>query len=86
MGEQLEVYKKQLTDAVYASLDFALDTTDAEMYTLIDEKLDAFCAAHGVALDIRRKLRRDVFSAIRELDVLQPLLEDPRVTDVKMEA
>ena len=82
MSEQLEAYKKRLTGEVYASLDFALDTTDGEMYALIDEKLDAFCATHGVALDMRRKLRRDVFSAIRELDVLQPLLDDPLVTEI----
>ena len=82
MNGQLEDYKKQLTDTVYASLDFALDTTDGEMYALIDEKLDAFCASYSVPLHIRRKLRRDVFSAIRELDVLQPLLDDPRVTEI----
>ena len=82
MAEQLERYKKQLTDAVYASLDFELDTTDAEMYALIDEKLDVYCSSYGISLDMRRRLRKDVFSAIRELDVLQPLLDDPRVTEI----
>ena len=82
MQKQLEIYKKQLTEAVYASLDFGLDTSDTEMYALIDEKLDTFCVSHGLSLELRRKLRRDVFSAIRELDVLQPLLDDPRVTEI----
>ena len=82
MADQFEQYKKQLTESVYASLDFALDTSDAEMYALIDEKISALCETRGLALDVRRKLRRDVFSSIRELDVLQPLLDDPRVTEI----
>ena len=82
---QTEEMRRQIRDAVYHSLDFSRDTTDEEMYALIDEKIAAG-TSRGVTVDERRRLRRDVFSSIRELDVLQPLLDDPAVTDVKTEA
>ena len=78
---QTEDMRRQIRDAVYTSLDFSRDTTDEEMYALIDEKIAAG-GARGVTVDERRRLRRDVFSSIRELDVLQPLLDDPAVTEV----
>lgn len=73
-------------EEVYGALDFSRETSDEEMYALIDAKIAALSLKHRATLSERRRLRREVFSAIRELDVLQPLLDDPAVTDVKMEA
>ena len=54
---QTEDMRRQIRDAVYTSLDFSRDTTDEEMYALIDEKIAAG-GARGVTVDERRRLRR----------------------------
>lgn len=74
--------RQELRDAVYAAIDFSHDTSDEEIYALIDAKMAAGERMRRLTIAERRKLRREVFAEIRELDVLQALLDDPEVTDV----
>lgn len=75
-------YKRQILDEIFVSLDFSTDTSDEEMYALIDERVSKIGGAGKLTLADRKRLRRDAFAAIRELDALQPLLDDPSVTEI----
>ncbi|MBQ6734611.1 MAG: CpaF family protein [Lachnospiraceae bacterium] len=74
--------RQELRDAVYAAIDFSHDTSDEEIYALIDAKMAAGERMRRLTIAERRKLRREVFAEIRELDVLQALLDDPEVTEI----
>lgn len=52
------------------------------MYSIIDAEIKSFCSDKPLNVIERRRLRKEVFSSIRELDVLQPLLEDENVTEI----
>ena len=74
--------KRDIREAVYAAIDFAQDTADEQIYALIDREMAQGERMRRLTIAERRKLRREVFSEIRELDVLQALLDDPTVTEI----
>lgn len=86
MEKVSDIRTKKVLDEVMASLDRTRDISDDELYAHIDRRIQQYARQGRMTLTERRLIRRQVFSAIRELDVLQPLLDDPEVTDVKMEA
>ena len=74
--------KKRLKEDLLRQMDFTREIPDEEMYERIDEEVLA--ATKGTALDVeaRRRLRTELFHAIRRLDVLQELVDDKDVTEI----
>ena len=58
------------------------DTSDEEIFDLIDELLTAPGRLPHVPLAERIQLRMALFNSVRRLDILQELLDDPSVTEV----
>ena len=58
------------------------DTSDEEIFDLIDELLTASGRLPHVPLGERIQLRMALFNSVRRLDILQELLDDPSVTEV----
>ena len=75
-------HKQTIRNDIYAALDFSHDTSDAQMYALIDRQIASHGLNRSLSLQDRLRLRREVFSEIREYDVLQELLDDPDVTEI----
>ncbi|MBR0091856.1 MAG: CpaF family protein [Lachnospiraceae bacterium] len=74
--------KKSIREAVYGAIDFAQDTSDEQIYALIDREMASGERMRRLTIGSRRQLRREIFAEIRELDVLQALLDDPDVTEI----
>ncbi len=67
-----------------ASLAYELpeETTQEELLELIDVKIHETALQRGVWLEERKEMRKEIFRAMRRLDILPELIEDPGVTEI----
>ncbi|ANU78091.1 CpaF family protein [Blautia pseudococcoides] len=77
----MEVFS-ELRNSLMERLDSMWESTDEEVMELIDRLLMAEGRRLGLNLGQKSALRRELFSSIRKLDVLQELLEDSCVTEI----
>ncbi len=75
-------FKKELACKVRERMDFARDLTDREVEECIDEVLLNEPKAAACPVDVRRKLKKELFDSFRRLDILQIFVEDPSVTEI----
>ena len=80
--ENREERKKRLRERLAESIDYATEKTDAQIQELIDELLTRESKTAPLSLKEREQLRRELFHAIRKLDVLQDLVDDTRITEI----
>ncbi len=74
--------KKELRNRVQEKMDFVKDFTDAEVEDTIDEVM---LEQEGVAVypvEVRRKLKKELFDSLRRLDILQIFVDDSSVTEI----
>ncbi len=74
--------RKELRVAVQEKMSVLKDVSDAEVMAAIDEALLEQEKLRIVPLDVKRRLRKDLFDALRRLDVLQIFVEDPSITEI----
>jgi len=77
----MEVFS-ELRNSLMERLDSMWESTDEEVMELIDRLLMEEGRRLGLNLGQKSALRRELFSSIRKLDVLQELLEDSCVTEI----
>lgn len=80
--EEYERLRADLKQAILERLDYGQTFSNEQVQRIIDEKL---CnGPYACRLDVasRRTLGRELFAAIRGMDVLQELLEDPDITEI----
>ncbi|MBD5521503.1 MAG: CpaF family protein [Lachnospiraceae bacterium] len=70
--------KKRLTD----SIDYSKEISDEEMRELIDEIIIRDGRQMSLSLTEKENLRKELFHAVRKLDVLQELIDDTEVTEI----
>lgn len=80
--ENREERKKKLKDKLAESIDYSTESTDEEIQELIDEMLIQEGRETPLTITEREQLRRELFYAIRKLDVLQELVDDPHITEI----
>ena len=74
--------KSELRIKVQEKIDFGKDFSDQEVEETIDEVL---LEQEGLAIcpvEIRRKLKKELFDSLRRLDILQIFVEDNSVTEI----
>lgn len=74
--------KSELRIKVQEKIDFGKDLSDQEVEETIDEVL---LGQEGLAIcpvEIRRKLKKELFDSLRRLDILQIFVEDNSVTEI----
>lgn len=74
-------YVEEIKSRVLARMDMSHDMSDKDIQTLIDESItekDIF----RPSLKMREAAREQVFHALRGLDILQELIEDPQITEI----
>lgn len=76
--EQFAELKRQVLERV----DLSREVPDEEMQDLIDEVVLFYGKEHHISLDKRCSLKKELFYALRKMDVLQELLEDENVTEI----
>lgn len=80
--ESKEERKKRLREKLAESIDYATEKSDEEIQEQIDEMLTRESKSVPLGLAEREQLRRELFHAIRKLDVLQDLVDDAQVTEI----
>lgn len=70
--------KRQILEQV----DLSREVPDEEMQELIDEVVLAYGKEQHLSLNERCQLKKELFYALRKMDVLQELLEEPDVTEI----
>jgi len=81
ISEVPEVYaelKKQILERV----DLSREVSDEEMQELIDEVVLAYGKERYISLNERCRLTKELFYALRKMDILQELLEERGVTEI----
>ena len=81
--QNYEAARAELRRAIMAELDFSREVPDTEVLDMIDEGITGSNVyARTLTVEEKKLLRQELFHAIRRLDVLQDLLEDPTVTEI----
>lgn len=81
MGD-IEDRKRALKEKLTESIDYSRESSDEEIRELIDEMLMRESKKIPLSLAERDKLRKELFHAIRKLDILQEFVDDPQVTEI----
>ncbi len=74
--------KKELCRKVQERMDYGRDMSDEEVEETIDEVLLEQSRLDAYPVEIRRRLRKELFDALRRLDILQIFVEDSSVTEI----
>ena len=80
--ESREERKKRLREKLAESIDYSTEKSDEEIQEQIDEMLTRESKSVPLGLAEREQLRRELFHAIRKLDVLQDLVDDSQITEI----
>lgn len=80
--ENKEEYKRRLKEKLSESIDYSTESTDEEIQDLIDEMLTKESRVIPLTIAERQRLRRELFHAVRKLDVLQELVDDTHITEI----
>ena len=73
---------KEIKKEVQRELEGRLDIDDNEVLKLIDDKIRLKNKQVSLLLSDKLSIRKDVFNAMRRLDVLQELIDDGAVTEI----
>lgn len=80
--EYCKEIKRQIQQELFQELDFTREMEEQELLSLIDEKIHRVALERGIWLEERKQMRKEIFHAMRQLDILQELVEDPQVTEI----
>ena len=74
--------KRELRQKVQEKMDFVKDYTDEEVEDTIDEVLLEQDQMIILPVEVRRRLRQELFDSLRRLDILQMFMEDSSGTEI----
>ena len=80
-----EIYqeiKRDLQQELLQELDFSKELDEEELLEIIDEKIRIRSFKQRMWLEDKEHMRKEIFRALRRLDILQELIEDPRITEI----
>lgn len=80
--QSYEQVREEIHSAVMCRIDFSRSVRDEEVLEYIDEEVVRARRAGRLSLEEMKRMRKELFNAIRRLDVLQDLIEDPTVTEI----
>lgn len=79
--EYVEI-KRELRKKVQEKMDYGKDYTDEEVEETIDEVLLEQQWVRIFPVELRRRLKKELFDSLRRLDILQIFVEDSSVTEI----
>lgn len=82
MENKLQMLKERLHKQLQERLERNQEVDDEEIYEQIDELIMELSREEYLGLTLRRELRRELFNAVRKLDILQELLDDNTITEI----
>ena len=76
-----EDIKEQITYCVLNSISGETDPSDEKLREIISDVISEN-TSYKMNLDQKREMAQAVFNSLRRLDVIEPLMEDPSVTEI----
>lgn len=80
--ENITAYIAQVQRIVSDRLDLTRDVSDSEIRRVIDQVVAEKAREQYLSVGEKTDIKNGVFNAMRGLDVLQPLVDDPSVTEI----
>ncbi len=77
-----EEIKLRLKEEIQSQISFDREMTDDDVRELIDNTIVRNGKKYGLSLQTKKQYAKELFYAIRRLDILQELTDDPRVTEI----
>lgn len=74
--------KREMRTRVQEKMDYAKDISDEEVEDAIDEVILEQSELAAWPVEIRRRLKKELFDSLRRLDILQIFVEDSSVTEI----
>ena len=74
--------KEEIYQQLMSEMDLSREISDEEMQDLIDDMVISKGREYGLSLLERQEMARELFYAIRRLDILQELIEDEEITEI----
>ncbi len=78
----IEDIKEKMTYYVLNSMRNEIDPSEDRLKDIIADVVSEESAALGMSLEDKRKLASSIFNSLRRLDVIEPLMQDPTVTEI----
>lgn len=78
----MDKIKERLIRGIMEEVDLNKEITDELLYEMIDRAIIQYGRTEYISIQEKRRLKKDVFNAIRGLDILQELVEDPSITEI----
>lgn len=82
MTRKIDEIRRQLKEKLGERIDYSREASDEEIQDLIDELLLDEGKKQKLSLGEKETLRKELFYAIRKLDVLQELIDDTEITEI----
>ena len=82
MIENMQAYARKIREMVSDRLDLTRNVTDEEIREAIAEIVTEDSRRQYLTLMEKKELMEGVFNSMRGLDVLQPLVDDPTITEI----
>lgn len=73
---------KELQKTLMECLEQSPDLSDRQILELIDDMLLEKSHGWALTLEMRGAMRKELFDSVRRLDVIQDLIDDPKVTEI----
>lgn len=80
--KQREILQGQLHKKVLECMDLSKDVEGEEVYEIIDKVILEEGKKHYISNGDKTQMRKEIFAAIRGLDILQDILEDNEITEI----
>lgn len=80
-GKEQELFT-ELREQIMRELEAGRESSPEMLYGLIDRKLELEEQKDYLPLSSRLRLREQLFNSFKKLDILQELLDDPKVTEI----
>lgn len=82
LQDQSKNLKQELQDRIREQMDYGRDYSDEEVEEIIDEELLKNTAVMLCTVEQKRRLKKELFDAMRRLDILQLFMEDNTITEI----
>lgn len=82
MIENMQEYIRQIREMVSRRLDLTRDVNDDEIREVISEIVMEESKRRYLSLGEKKDIMESVYNSMRGLDVLQPLVDDPTITEI----
>lgn len=71
-----------LQESIIGRMDLSRQMSEEEVRELIDEEISKEGKERHLTLDTKATLRKEIYHTIRELGILQDLIDDPEITEI----